>query len=60
MVAVKDNSAPFLQYVVQVGLGINNKIKVLSKHPYNAMMEIEVNGKKSAVSQKFADNIFVK
>ena len=59
MVAVKDNSAPFLQYVVQLGLGINNKIKVLAKQPYDAMMEIEVNGKKSAVSQKFADNIYV-
>lgn len=59
MVAVKDNSAPFLQYVVQVGLGINNKIKVLARQPYDAMMEIEVNGKQYAVSQKFADNIYV-
>jgi DtxR family Mn-dependent transcriptional regulator len=30
MVAVKDNSSPFLQYVVGLGLGINNKIKVIS------------------------------
>lgn len=59
MVAVKDNTAPFLQYVVKVGLGINNKIKVISKQPYDAMMEIEVNSKKSHVSQKFADNILV-
>lgn len=59
MVAVKDNTAPFLQYVVQVGLGINNKIKVLSKQQYDALMEIEVDGKKSHVSQKFAENILV-
>ena len=59
MVAVKDNSAPFLQYVVQLGLGINNKIKVLAKQPYDAMMDIEVNGKKSTVSHKFANNIYV-
>ncbi len=59
MVAVKDNSAPFLQYVVQLGLAINNKILVLAKQPYDALMEIEVNGKKSAVSQKFASNIYV-
>ena len=59
MVAVKDNSAPFLQYVVKVGLGINSKIKVLSKQGYDALMEIEVNGKKSSVSQKFAENIFI-
>lgn len=59
MVAVKDNTAPFLQYVVNVGLGINNKIKVISKQPYDALMEIEVDGKKSNVSQKFAENILV-
>ena len=59
LIAVKDNSASFLQYVVKVGLGISSKIKVLSKQDYDAIMEIEVNGKKSSVSQKFADNIYV-
>lgn len=59
MVAVKDNTASFLKYVVKVGLGINNKIKVISKQPYDALMEIEVDGKKSHVSQKFAENILV-
>ena len=59
MVAVKDNSAPFLQYVVQLGLGINNKIKVLDRQHYDAMMEIEVDGKRSTVSPKFANNIYV-
>lgn len=59
MVAVKDNSTSFLQYVDKVGLGINNEILVLSKQEYDAIMVIEVNGKKSSVSQKFAENIFV-
>lgn len=59
MVAVKDNTTPFLQYVVQVGLGINNNIKVIGKQPYDALMEIEVDGKRSTVSQKFAENILV-
>jgi DtxR family Mn-dependent transcriptional regulator len=59
MVAVKDNTATFLQYVVKVGLGINNKIKIIGKQPYDAMMEIEVNEKRSHVSQKFAENILV-
>jgi DtxR family Mn-dependent transcriptional regulator len=59
MVAVKDNSAPFLQYVVKVGLGISSKIKVLSRQSYDAMLCIEVKGKKHTVSQKFAQNIFV-
>jgi len=59
MVAVKDNSSSFLQYVVKVGLGINDEIKVLSKQEYDKMTDIEVNGVKSSVSQKFAENIFV-
>jgi DtxR family Mn-dependent transcriptional regulator len=59
MVAVKDNSSSFLQYVVKVGLGINNEILVVSKQDYDALMVIKVNGVKSSVSQKFAENIFV-
>jgi DtxR family Mn-dependent transcriptional regulator len=59
MVAVKDNSSSFLQYVVKVGLGINNTITVLSKQEYDAITIIEVNGVQSSVSQKFAENIFV-
>lgn len=59
MVAVKDNSAAFLQYVVKVGLGLNNKIKVVSKQEYDDLISIEIKGKTSVVSQKFAENIFV-
>lgn len=59
MVAVKDNSAPFLQYVIEVGLGINNEINVVSRNPYDEMLKIEVNGKTSNVSRKFADNIYI-
>jgi DtxR family Mn-dependent transcriptional regulator len=59
MVAVKDNSTPFLQYVVKVGLGISSKIKVISKQAYDAMIVIEVKGIKHTVSQKFAQNIYV-
>jgi DtxR family Mn-dependent transcriptional regulator len=59
MVAVKDNSAPFLQYVIEVGLGINNFIDVVSINPYDDLIRIEVNGKISSVSKKFAENIFI-
>ncbi len=59
MAAVKDNSATFLQYVAQVGLSINEHIKIISKQPYDALTCIEVNGKQSNVSPKFTDNIFV-
>jgi DtxR family Mn-dependent transcriptional regulator len=59
MVAVKDNSASFLQYVNKIGLNINNKIKVIARNNYDELMEIEVNGKKSNVSPRFAKNIII-
>ncbi len=59
LVAVKDNSASFLQYVVKVGLGLSSKIRVISRQDFDGTTEIEINGKKSIVSQKFAENIWV-
>lgn len=59
MVAVKDNSAQFLQYVNKIGLSINNKIKVIAKHDFDDLMEIEVKGRKTSVSPRFAKNIVI-
>jgi DtxR family Mn-dependent transcriptional regulator len=59
IVAVKENNAAFLQYVVKVGMGLSSKIRVLNRQDFDGNMEIEVNGKKSIVSQKFAENILV-
>jgi DtxR family Mn-dependent transcriptional regulator len=59
LAAVKDNSASFLQYVVKVGLGISSIIKVVARQEFDAMMQIEVDGKTHHVSEKFAENIFV-
>jgi len=59
MVAVRDNSSTFLQYVVQIGLGLQQRITVVSIQEFDASMIIEVDGKQSSVSQKFAENVFV-
>lgn len=59
MVAVKDNSAEFLKYVLSVGLGINNIIKIHSKNGYDGMMKIEVNETFYNVSKQFTDNIYI-
>ncbi|MFT4155938.1 FeoA family protein [Parafilimonas sp.] len=59
LVAVKDNSVAFLQYVVKVGPGISSRIKVISRQDFDGTLEIEVNGKKSTVSERFSENIFV-
>jgi len=59
MVGVKDNSATFLQYVDKVGLRMNQPIRILSRQPYDELIEIEVNGQKSSVSPRFAENIVI-
>ena len=59
MVAVRDDSSSFLQYVGKVGLELNVEIIVVSKEEFDAITVIEVNGIESIVSQKFAQNIFI-
>jgi DtxR family transcriptional regulator, Mn-dependent transcriptional regulator len=59
IVAVRDGSATFLQYVMKVGLGLSSSIKVISRQDFDGSMEIEVKRKRSVVSQKFAENVFV-
>lgn len=59
MVAVKDNTAAFLQYVSQLNLGIDTPIKVLSRQAFDGSMEIMISDAKIMVSQKFAENILI-
>lgn len=59
MVAVKDNSAAFLNYVHELGMGLNNDIAVLSILDFDGSMEIEINGKSIRVSKKFSEHIYV-
>jgi DtxR family Mn-dependent transcriptional regulator len=59
MVAVKDNSAPFLQYVARIGLGLSAGIRVKGVNTFDSTVEIEVAKKTHTVSRKFAENILV-
>lgn len=59
LIAVKNNTAPFLQYVVKVGLGLSCQIKIVSHQDFDSTIVIEVNGEKHNVSKKFAENLYV-
>ena len=59
IIAVKDNSSAFLQYVNKTGLALNKKVKIVSREWYDDLLEIEVDGKKTTVSRRFAENIIV-
>ncbi len=60
VIAVKDSSSVFLQYLLQLSVSIGTKIKVLDKVPYDGSLQIQI-GKdiKTNVSLKFAESIFV-
>lgn len=58
--AVKDTSTVFLQYLLQLSVGIGTKMKVLDKVPFDGSMHLQI-GKdaKTTVSQKFAESLLV-
>jgi DtxR family Mn-dependent transcriptional regulator len=59
VVAIRDDSAQFLQYVAKVGLKMNIKLKVVAREHFDGSMDIMVEEKRATISQKFAENIFV-
>lgn len=59
MVAVREDDTAFLQYVMQVGLGIHKVIRLVSRQAYDGLTCIEVEGQQYSVSQKFTENIYV-
>lgn len=59
IIAVKDNSTEFLQYVDKIGLQIQNEILIEAKEDFDALTTIRFNGQSLVVSARFTDNIFV-
>lgn len=60
VVAVKDTSPVFLQYLQQLGVNIHTKIKVVDRIEFDDTLVIKI-GKdpNKAVSKKFADSLLV-
>lgn len=59
LVAVKNNTAAFLKYVVKIGLGMSTEITFIERNEFDGSIVIEVGGNRTTVSEKFADNILV-
>ncbi len=59
VVAVKDNSSDFLQYLDKIGLKIKDVVHVLQQESFDSLTTIELNKEQFVVSPKFTDNIFV-
>jgi DtxR family Mn-dependent transcriptional regulator len=59
VVAVKDTSPTFLQYLERLNIRIGVPIKVLDKIDYDGSVAIQVDKNKATVSEKFTRNIVV-
>ena len=60
VVAVRNTSAPFLQYLDKAGLGLGTRIEVLDKASFDNSLEIKINeDKKTLVSAEVSRNLFV-
>lgn len=59
VVAVKDNSTEFLQYVNKIGLKIGDLITIQNKEEFDSLATIQFNGCTQVVSPRFTENIFV-
>jgi DtxR family Mn-dependent transcriptional regulator len=61
VMAVKDTSAVFLQYLQRLGIGIGTEIKVVDIVAFDGSLSIQIQDKEpNSVSMKFAESLFVR
>ena len=58
IIAVKDNSPSFLQYVSQIGIGIHSEVTILQRYEFDHSVALEIGGTKINISDKVAQNIY--
>ena len=59
-VGVKDSSAEFLKYLDKQEIALGSKIEIIFKESFDLSTKIVVNGKELTISNKIANNLFVK
>lgn len=59
-VGVKDSSAEFLKYLDKQEIALGSKIEIIFKESFDLSTKIKVNGKELTISNKIANNIYVK
>ena len=59
-VGVKDTSVSFLQFLDKQKISLGSKIKIISKEDFDASQTIQLNTRTLVISNKIADNIFIK
>ena len=60
VVAVKDTTSQFLQYLVKLDINIGTKIQLIEKIPFDSSLVISINGnEQKTVSQKFGESLLI-
>ncbi|MDP5101556.1 MAG: metal-dependent transcriptional regulator [Nonlabens sp.] len=59
VLAVRDTSTAFLQYLEQLNIAINTIIEIKEKIPYDGTLRVEIDGKAAVLSNKVSENILV-
>ena len=59
-VGVKNSSVEFLQYLDKQSISLGSTIRVISKEDFDASLTINLNSKNISISNKIAENLFIK
>jgi DtxR family Mn-dependent transcriptional regulator len=59
-IGVDDSSSEFLQYLDKKGITLGKKITILDKEDFDDSLLIEIDGEKSSISKKIANNLYIK
>jgi DtxR family Mn-dependent transcriptional regulator len=59
-VGVKDSSADFLKYLDKQEIALGSKIEIVFKESFDLSTKIKINGKELTISNKIANNLYVK
>ena len=59
-IGVKDTSVDFLQYLNKLNISLGTKMKVIDKEPFDGTLKIEINNSVLVISDKIANNLYVK
>ena len=59
-VGVNDSSSEFLQFLDKKKITLGKNIKVLEKEDFDDSLSIEIEGKKMSISNKIANNLYIK
>ena len=59
-VGVKNSSVEFLQYLDKQKIALGSTINIASKEDFDASLQIHINGEELSISNKIAENLFIK